>query len=302
MSVESENGASRRDEAREKAKAIREQRRKQQRKARIIIASVIVAVIVGVAAGGYFFVLQGQRPTGPGPLNMRSDGIVIGGDFVAERTPATQVGQKPLATAIDDESDVIRIQMYVDYFCPVCNTFEQTNGEQIVKWLDTGVATVEIHPIPLLDRVSQGTKYSSRATNAAACVANYAPDQYYAFHTELFAQQPEESTVGLTDEQLIQVAKDAKVTAVSSVTTCITDQRVRTWVAESKERALTGPIADSDIAAISGTPTILVNGQQYTGAADDAQAFRQFVLQAAGTSFNESSTPTPTPTPEVPAG
>jgi len=304
MSLDPTSGASRRDEAREKAKQIREQHRKQQRKTRLIVIASVVALVLVVGTGGTFYLLNSRTPTGPGPVNMRSDGIVIGSGSEAVRTSATPAGQEPIATPVDEESDVISIQMYVDYLCPICKTFEETNGDQIATWLDSGVATVEIHPIPLLDRFSQGTKYSTRAVNAAACVANSSPDQFYAFHQRLFVLQPEEGTPGLSDEELVAAAKDSKVSSLGSITTCITEQRFRPWVNQAKERALTGPIPNSDVVSVSGTPTIIVNGQQYTGAADDAQAFRQFVVKAAGTSFNESSTPTPTPTPsaEFPAG
>lgn len=301
MSLEPFSGASRRDEAREKAKAIREQHRRQQRKSRLILAAIIAVVAIVVVGGGGWFLLNGQRPSVPGPMNMRSDGIVIGQEFEAVRTPPIPADGEPIPTVVDEESDAIRIVLYTDYFCPICGTFEKTNGEQLVSWLDSGFVTVEVHPVPLLDRVSQGTRYATRAANAAACVANADPDHFYDFHRRLFAQQPDEGSAGLSDDELIAIAKDAKVEAITSVSACITEQRFRPWVNAAKERALTGPVPDSELASVSGTPTVLVNGQQYTGAADDAKAFRQFVVKAAGTTFNENSTPTPTPTPPAPS-
>lgn len=295
---DSPGSATRREEAREKAKSIREQHRKQEKKNRLIVVGTILLFVFALVGAG-FVVFQQDRPAGPGPLNMRSDGIVIGEGFEVVETAATQNGQQPVPTVVDPESDLIDIRVYTDYFCSICAVFEETNREQISNWVDTGVATLEIHPVALLDRQSQGTKYSTRAANAAACVANYSPNQYYAFHTALFTAQPAESTPGLSDEELIAIAKKAKVTSVTRITECITDQRFKTWVTEAKDRALAG----TDVEAVTAPPTILVNGLKYTGPANDAQAFRKFLLQAAGASFNESAMPVPSssPTPSAPA-
>jgi len=293
---------SRRDEAREKAKSIREQHRKQETKKRLAVQGAILIFAIAIVGIVTLFIVNSIRPAGPGPLNMRSDGILIGEGFAAKTTPATKAGQEPVANVPEEGSDVIAIDMYVDYFCPICGAFEEANGEQIATWVESGAATVEIHPLAILDRVSQGTKYSTRSANAAACVANFSPDQYYTFHTALFANRPDENTPGLTDDQLIKLATESKVTNVAKIDTCITDQTFKTWVADAKDRALTGPIPNSDVDAVSGTPTIIVNGVKYTGAANDAAAFSKFVRQAAGATFNENSTSTPTPTAEAPAG
>ena len=292
------NNATSRDEAREKAKSIREQHRKQEKKNRFIIQGSIILFSIAIIGIVTLFIANGIRPAGPGPLNMRSDGILIGEGFAAKTTAATKAGQLPVANVPAEDSDTIAIDMYVDYFCPICGAFEEANGEQISTWVESGAATVEIHPLAILDRVSQGTKYSTRSANAAACVANYSPDQYYTFHTALFDNRPEENTPGLTDEQLIKLATGSKVKSVSKISNCITEQTFKTWVADAKDRALTGPIPNSDIDVVKGTPTIIVNGVKYTGAANDAAAFSKFVVQAAGTTFNEKSTSTATPTPD----
>ena len=212
-------------------------------------------------------------------------------------TAALKPGADPVPNVRDESSDVIHIQMYVDYFCPVCGQFEKANGDQLTTWLETGAATVEIFPMAILDRSSQGTKYATRAANAAACVANYSPDKYYDFHNILFANQPEENTPGLTDEQLVTLTTKAKVSSPKLVADCIADQKFKTWVADARTRAQNGPIPNSNVDKVTGTPTVIVNGLKYTGALDDAKAFSSFVIQAENTNSNEKSTSTPTPTP-----
>jgi protein-disulfide isomerase len=289
---------SRRDEAREKARAIREAHKKQDKRTRGIVQATVALFSVAVLGIVAIVVLSSMRTDGPGPLNMRSDGIEITKGFVATTTPAIQPGADPVPTVHDPESDVISIRVYTDYFCTLCGQFEKVNGSQLDDLLNSGAATVEVHPIAILDRVSQGTKYSTRAANAAACVANFAPDQFYDFHHLLFAKQPEENSPGLTDEELVGLALTAKAASFASVKDCITEQTFRSWVTDSRDRALTGPLPDADIESITGTPTIIVNGFKYPGAINDAKAFASFVVKAAGATFTENSTATPTPTPE----
>ena len=288
----------RREAARDKAKALRDQQRKKDRRSRLLVqGGVLVALVAIIATVAIVLTNTINRPATAGPRNMASDGILIGENFVAQPTAAIQPGTMPTPNVRDATSDVISIQLYVDYFCPICGAFEKANGDQIDTWVESGAATVEIFPYAILDSRSQGTKYSTRAANAAACVADRSPDQYYAFHEILFDERPDEDTPGLTDEQLIALTKQAEVTNASSIEKCITDQKFKSWVAEARDRHRTGPIPNTDVAFIKGTPTAIVNGVQYTGSLNDGDAFAAFVLQMANTSYNDNSTSTPTPTP-----
>ena len=185
-----------------------------------------------------------------------------------------------------------QIRIYVDYLCPFCGDFERANGEQMEALIESGAATVEIHPIAILTARSAGTQYSLRAANAAACVADAAPDSFWAFNSSLFADQPAEGSEGLSDEQLISLAGTAGATGVED---CIEDRDFAGFVQSATDRARTGPLPGSTVANVEGTPTILVNGRLYTGSLTDTEEFRAFVLQASSETYS-TSTPTPTPT------
>lgn len=291
----SKNG--RRQAAREKARALREEQKKKDRRTRIFLQGGIILASLVIIAIIALVIVNSIRPAGPGPANMASDGIQVSQGNVALETPALAAGQTPVANTPDTSKGVLDIQLYVDYLCPICGQFEKTNGDYIASLLDNGGATVEIHPIAILDRLSQGTKYSTRATNAAACVANYSPNQFYDFHTLLFANQPEENSAGLSDDQLVDLTTQAKVKKADQVASCIRNQGFKTWVAAAQARALNGPIPNSNVDKVVGTPTVIVNGFKYPGSVSDLAAFQAFVVQAAGDTFNQNSTPTPTPTP-----
>jgi len=288
-----------REAAREKAKALRDQHRKKDRRGRALLQGGLVVVVVAIVAGIALVVSQGIRPPSPGPMNMQSDGITIGQKFAAVTSPALKPGETPTPSKKDtkDPKDAIAIQVYIDYQCPVCKSFERANARQIATWVTSGAATIEIHPISLLDRFSGDNKYSSRAANAAGCVANYSPNAYFDFNALLFENQPAENSGGMSDGQIIALAKRTKITDLSAVESCITGQAFKSWVNAASARATTGPIASTDVAKITSTPTVIVNGVRYTGALNDSRAFAAAIATAAGDTFIQESTASPTPTP-----
>ena len=296
----SESRAGKRAIARQKARELRiEQRKKEVRNRRllqggIIAASLLVVAIVAVT-------IWSQIPTArTGPVNMLSDGIKIGEGLIAETTPGLKPGDDPVPSAVTPGSEVIDIRVYLDYQCPGCRVFEETNHTQLTTWVETGAATVEFHPVALFDRYSLGTKFSSRSANAAACVANYSPDAFYDFNSLMFANQPKEGTEGLTDEQILVLAKRADVISTPLIERCVNDQDYKAWVNAATARALAGPIPNSTVERVASTPTVIVNGIAYDGALNDADAFATFVSTSAGNAFVEKSTmetPTPTLTP-----
>ncbi|MFO7691293.1 MAG: thioredoxin domain-containing protein [Cryobacterium sp.] len=293
----------RRELARDKAKLLRVSQKKKDSRRRVLLQGGIGLGAIAVVVVVVFVIMGSIRPAGPGPMNMASDGILLGENMTAVQTDALQPDQDPVASDPDATGTVANIRIYVDYLCPACNVFETTNGEQIRTWVETGAATVEVHPIAILTSRSAGTQYSLRAANAAACVADSAPDAFYAFHESLFAGQPEENTTGLADEELKSLVSESGVDAnVDAIETCIDETTFKPWVQAATDRALAGPIPNSDLGAVTGTPTVLVDGKQYVGSLTDPKEFSAFVLQAVGESYS-TATPTPEPTPEpAPAG
>ncbi|SDK25004.1 Protein-disulfide isomerase [Cryobacterium psychrotolerans] len=291
----------RRDAARKKATLLREEQKKKDRRNRVFLQGGIAVAAIAIVGIIALIIVNSIRPVGPGPANMASDGVLIGEGLTTVKTPALQPDAKPVASVPDATGTVADIRVYVDYLCPYCGEFELNNSDQIAQWVEAGAATVEIHPISILTSKSAGTQYSLRAANAAACVANSSPNDFYAFNAALFADQPEEGTAGLTDKQIKQVVRSSGVTSsLSKIDTCIDDLTYKSWVLDATDRALTGPIPNASIPKVTGTPTVLVNGKQYLGSLKDPKEFAAFVLQSAGATYS-TSTPTPTPT-TTPAG
>jgi len=286
-----------RESARERARELRELHKKQDRNRRRIVTLSVVGGVLVIVVVITLVIFNFAQPTGRGPLNMLSDGIKIGTGYKAVKTPGIPANSKPVPSATNPPA-VIDIKLYIDYLCPNCGTFEKKNGDQLRAWVKSGAATIEIHPIAVLTTKSAGTQYSLRAANAAACVAEFSPDQFFAFNDALFVDQPKEGTAGLTDQQIRDRAVGAGVSDIVQVTECIQDHRFRGWVQAATTRALNGPIPGADVKTIAGTPTIIVDGTQFKyTTAFDPNEFAQFVLQVAGDSFTKNPSPTPTPTP-----
>ncbi|QRY41944.1 thioredoxin domain-containing protein [Microbacterium hominis] len=172
---------------------------------------------------------------------------------------ATDPGTAPSGSGINQETGAVvvgsgsqTLDTYIDFMCPICNQFEQTYGDEILDLANNGTITLNIHPISILDRYSQGTKYSTRAANAMYCVAEADPDKAVTFMQALFKAQPEENSTGLTDQQILDVASSVGVTGIDS---CVSDGTYTNFVAAMTEKTPVQP-GSSGI----GTPTLAVNG------------------------------------------
>ncbi|WP_144752963.1 DsbA family protein [Curtobacterium pusillum] len=279
----------RREAARQRAQRARTQQKRRQRGFRLGLQIGLGVVLLAAATIVTLVLVDSVKPAGPGPSNMSQGGITIGQDLKA----VTASSQSPAPTATDG-SGAVRITMYIDYLCPTCGQFEKANGDYIESLVDSGAATVDIHPVATLSNRSQGTKYSLRAANAAACVADHSPNQFFAVNAALFAKQPEQGTAGLTDAQLTRVVTGVDgLQQRSAITKCIEDQTFSKWVDERTTSVVGGDVPGSSSGEFPGVPLVLVNGQRYELTSpitnDD---FRTFVVTAAGAT---ESTPTPTP-------
>lgn len=288
----------RRDYARELARLEREKRLRAQSRNRILIRVGVTVAILGVLAGVAGGVWLATRPVGPGPANMLSDGILLtgsDGEITAVETPGIADGDDPVATDPTEYDDaLLHIVTYLDFGCPFCQLFETTNTQQIQELVASGTATLEVHPIEILDNSFLTSRYPSRAANAAACVAAYEPSGFLDVSEAFFAGQPAEGTEGLSNGEIIDLVTGAGVES-DEVNACINDERYKGWVQLASDRATEGPLPNTDVEKVTGTPTVIVNGVKYPGALDDPSAFQAFLASVIDTDepTGDGSTPAP---------
>jgi len=171
-----------------------------------------------------------------------------------------------------------KVDIWFDAMCPVCGAFEKANGETLAKAVGGGDVTLRLHPLTFLDRLSNGTGYSTRAAAALVCVGVHDESRVLDYYRALFTDQPEENSDGLTDEQLAKRAKDL---GIADITGCLKRSGpYQAWAQANTAQSQSGPIeVDGTKVAdrIEGTPTVLVNGKKFTGSVSDAKAFEEFL-------------------------
>ncbi|WP_166850630.1 thioredoxin domain-containing protein [Isoptericola sp. BMS4] len=241
--------AQRREAARAEALALREKEQQRDKRNRIITLSVLAAALVALAVVVWFILREGEKKTvDEVPLSE------VSMPATAQDDGGIPVGADRVAGSTNEGAPVVDV--YLDYMCPVCGQFEQINAADIDTMIDDGDATVVYHPVTILDRLSQGTEYSTRSAAASAYVADQAPEAFAEYNALLFANQPAENSEGLTDEQLASYAEEAG--ADSSIADAIADGTARTTFGQYVYSA-TKEISDS--VDRFGTPYVLVDGE-----------------------------------------
>lgn len=291
----------RRDAVREKAQQVHA-RQRRARRIRAVVISLVAVVVVAVTASIVTWVVSSDasQPT-LSPSNMADDGfavtsvagVALSSDVQQDATPSPSPSDEPEPTPT--ELPVVEIRVYVDYLSTASRDFQVANVQQLAKWVSEDAATLTYYPVSMLTAKSNGTRYSLRAAGAAACVGAHSPETFFAFNNALLAQQPEVGTAGYDDSELASMAIASGAQNPKTVRECIEEGEYRAWAQAATERALEG-LPGTDI-ALTGTPTVLVNGSPYVGSLTDPKEFSQFVLTLASDAYYQA-TPTPTPTAE----
>jgi len=139
-----------------------------------------------------------------------------------------------------------KIDVYVDYQCPACRTFELINGGYLNEVIAQKKAKVVFHPMTFIG------PESILAANAAACAAD--ENKFVDMNLALFQNQSESENSGKwSKEFLVQLGKSIGITS-GTFKTCVNDGKYIKWTSNVA--------AASAKADVNGTPTIFVNGKQ----------------------------------------
>ena len=213
------------------------------------IVAVVAVVLVGAAVWGIVSATRQQPP-------------------VAEGAATTEY-----ALTIGEDDAPVTIDIFQDFMCPYCGQFERANRDDLESMVADGSAKVSFHMMNFLDSASQGARYSTRSANALVTVAKAEPEHVMAFNAALYDNQPAEGTRGLTDDQIADLARQAGVS--EAVVATFTDQANADFVTRSNNAA--------GAAGVTSTPTIRINGQDFSGQQIyTAGALRSAVEDAAG--------------------
>lgn len=180
--------------------------------------------------------------------------LVIGGIIAAVVFVNSQLRGE--ATPLKDGSEATgaqTIQVFADFMCPHCKEFEETFAEDIKKINETGVAKVQQVPVAIMDGVSPDA-YSTRAANAAYCVADENPAGVETYIKTVFALQP---TTGAgpfpSNDDLIEIAKES---GAPNAAECI-----NTLAHENIVKMNTRAMPANPETGRRGTPTVTLDGE-----------------------------------------
>lgn len=268
--------AERTAQAREKVRAIREERLKKEKRNKLLAGWGIVTTIVVIITVVAFVVVgnvQNNAPIadqGPTPANGNVHGGVtlLANTEVVKSEPVTvntadvppAPATKPTTVTVPggepEAGKPVKVIAYIDFICPGCKRIETTYGETLTNLRKSGKITLEYRPGGLLDPKST-TSYSSRAANAAACVVNSSPEKYADFIKLLFERQPAEGGAGIPNKDLKTMANEV---GAANIDSCIDSKQYRPWVKHTTQEARA--------IGITGTPTIFIDGAQWDGKTD----------------------------------
>ena len=177
----------------------------------------------------------------------------------SESQRAIRVTSSKLVTKDGSHDPKAVVSFYEDFLCPACGDFERGFGPTVSKLIDTGAIAADYYMVGLLSR-PQNDDYSSRAGNAAYCVADESIDAFRRFHTALYSKNLQPSETGTTFPDNAQLIEDARVAGVVG--------KVPDCVKSGKYIPMVDGLAAA--AGIHATPTVRINGQDYVWSTPDA--------------------------------
>lgn len=228
---------SKRDRERVAARRIVEEQKARERRRKVTLwtsAAVVVVLAIGAMIG--WGMLARQDRTTAGTLTMPASAVDDGTAFAVGSGPVT-------------------VDVYEDFLCPICHEFEKQSGVVLRQMADAGRITLRYHPIAILDRESNGTRYSTRSAAASAAAAE--GGRFSEYHDVLFANQPAEGTDGLSDTQLIELGRSAGLTG-GEFADAVRDRTYWSWATKATETA--------SARGVTGTPAVHVGGKPVTEA------------------------------------
>lgn len=210
----------------------------------LITVAALIAVAVVVLGGVVWFAQKGGEAN-PITFGETADELIDISD-----TGVITVGEESAPT----------VQLWEDYMCPACGSFESQNGERIAAAVEAGDLRMEFHGLDFLNRQSGSGEYSTRAIAAIQCVA--AKDSLSTFldvKNAFFAQQPTEGGGDLSSRELADIAETAGANADS--VECIGNVETNGGLEKAEESADNADRAIRDVADSVSTPTVAFEGE-----------------------------------------
>jgi protein-disulfide isomerase len=238
--------------ARERIRAERAHRA-TRRRLRVAAGSVGVIVILGAAAATAVIVLPA-----------RVSAVKVSTGYAGPFAPVTLNLDNSVTMAQPGVAKPV-LDVYEDFRCPACTTFENAAGGMIQRLAQHGQVKVIYYPFTAVSGQPQQAS-SIRAWAAAKC----APARRWArYHNALYANQPTETTSGgFPASALVQLGQDVGITS-HAFAQCVRSQ---------KYAAQDPPLSDQIInSGVGNAPILKLNGRVLS-VGQTASELRQRIL------------------------
>jgi protein-disulfide isomerase len=215
---------------------------------------VVVVVVLAVAVVVGLVIYNNQK------------NATEGKDIQAARPDSSQQSDATGPTATRDGGVVtvgsadakVTLDVYEDFLCPACRSFEETYGSAIEKHVADGTVQVRYHMLPMLNERSDPPGYSMDSANAGLCAAD--AGKFPEFHKSLFNDQPEEGSRGWDRQQLAKLGANLGITD-AKFKSCVVDGTYDDLVQENFDKVKTADYLQQEFPDGSkgfGTPTLAV--------------------------------------------
>lgn len=185
--------------------------------------------------------------------------IAVTGIFIYfDKKPVTNAAA-PASVSQADGSGLVfnpelenQIDIWEDFQCPACRSFEATNNEYIKKVIVEKKAKVVFHPLTFIgERSSNGVNESIIAANAAACAMD--EGKFLEMHELIYQNQGSENSGRYSKEFMIMLGLKANLTS-AKFQDCVNGGNYDGWTEASSSYAA--------VKNVNSTPTVTVNGKE----------------------------------------
>jgi protein-disulfide isomerase len=207
------------------------------------VAVVLMLIVVGFAA---FMIVRSGNDDAP----------------KADDPGTSTVAPPPPADGLKVGTGPVKVDVYVDYQCPPCSSYEAATESALADYLGSNRVTLYIHPVAFIDNQSLN-RYSTRAAAAMACA--FDGGKALEMHGHLLRNQPPEGTAGPTDDQL--AATGQTLGLGDTFKQCVIKGERLDWVRDATSAAQSS--------GVTSVPAAFVGGEKIK--TDDVDALTQAV-------------------------
>jgi protein-disulfide isomerase len=207
---------------------------------KIVVATVVVIVAIIAVVAGVIWAQSSQQ-----------DDITGGGNALPPGVSALGEGF-PAFTDVTPAAGAPTVDVFLDYQCPACASFEGALGPTMTGLAQEGKMKLVYHVKNFLDDNLKNDS-STLAGNAAFCAAD--AGKFEEYHEQVFPNQPAREGDGFTDAQLKGLAENVGITgeALTTWQSCLDVGKYSDYI-NSVE-------AQSFEDGVRGTPTVRINGE-----------------------------------------